>query len=603
MTIFIIVALLIIIAVLAFFVVRRNFPIRTGISPEISPVYNYFVECVEEKVSKGAEILGTQGGYIETPEFEAGNDFKPLSSQLDFFGNPIPYWYYVSANGIEKEQIPSKSKMQEQLEDYLENEIKKCGFDDFISQGYEIEMPNEENIKISVKISNNKISTSLYMPLTILKGPALNKIDNHKIEVGSKLGKFYDIAKDIYYEEQETDFLENYAIDTLRMYAPVTGVEMTCSPLVWSANNVSYNLRHAIEQNTIAIEKSQEKYFDLDIDTQGESISFITSEDWPFRIQIEPTDGALMMAEPVGVQQGIGILGFCYVPYHFVYDLEYPILIQVYDREEIFQFPVAVMIDNNIPIESDKGKVVETELFEFCKYKNSEVEVRVYDNNLQPVNAEISYECMGVTCNIGKASNGYLKTDFPQCVNGYITAKAEGYDDAKNIFSSNDDLSADIVMEKLYDKQVEINPSVNADEMAIISFTSPTYSTTLVYPGQNTVKLKEEYYNVTAHVYKKSSINLAGVNKEQCIEIPQSGIGGVLGLTREQCFDLEVPSQTISNVISGGGNLDYYALEDDLQGSDILKVNIPTLPTPNNLEELQENYNLLEVKKINLEFI
>ena len=40
------------------------------------------------------------------------------------------------------------------------------------------------------------------------------------------------------------------------------------------------------------------------------------------------------MAEPVGNQEGMGMLGFCYVAYHFVYDLAYPVLVQVYYEDE-----------------------------------------------------------------------------------------------------------------------------------------------------------------------------------------------------------------------------------------------------------------------------
>jgi len=59
-----------------------------------------------------------------------------------------------------------------------------------------------------------------------------------------------------------------------------------------------------------------------------------------------------LIANPVGNQPGLGVLCFCYVPYHFVYNIGYPVLIQVYSGEEIFQFPVAVVVKGNKPREA-----------------------------------------------------------------------------------------------------------------------------------------------------------------------------------------------------------------------------------------------------------
>ena len=36
------------------------------------------------------------------------------------------------------------------------------------------------------------------------------------------------------------------------------------------------------------------------------------------KIEIHGTNGALMLARPVGNAQGMGAMGFCYSPYHFV---------------------------------------------------------------------------------------------------------------------------------------------------------------------------------------------------------------------------------------------------------------------------------------------
>ena len=62
-----------------------------------------------------------------------------------------------------------------------------------------------------------------------------------------------------------------------------------------------------------------------------------------------------MIAKPIGTQPGLSAMKFCYAPYKFVYDMYFPVLIQVYskdDANEVFQFPVSVVINKNMPREA-----------------------------------------------------------------------------------------------------------------------------------------------------------------------------------------------------------------------------------------------------------
>ena len=79
--------------------------------------------------------------------------------------------------------------------------------------------------------------------------------------------------------------MEEYAIDTLRTYAPVDGLEITCSPLVWNANNVFDDLQDAIETNTIALRTtgSAENYFKIDksVVSMGPSSNIVGTRSFP----------------------------------------------------------------------------------------------------------------------------------------------------------------------------------------------------------------------------------------------------------------------------------------------------------------------------------
>jgi len=90
---------------------------------------------------------------------------------------------------------------------------------------------------------------------------------------------------------------------------------------------------------------------------------------------------------------------------------------------------------------------------------------------------------------------------------------------------------------------------------------------------------------------------------EQCVEVPQSGLGGLFGLTAEKCFDIEIPAQIVSDVLAGGGKETYYISEYELRNSDYIEINAESLKLPTTLEELQENYLLFETKELDINFI
>ena len=601
-TIFIIIAIVIIGGAVVFYSYRDSI-IGEKIPVSIEPVYNNFLFCLENKVLTGIDILESQGGYISLPDFEPGSKYMPFSSQLNFLGNPVPYWYYVSGNNIQKEQVPSKNEMENQLEDFIEEKINKCVFDEYYEHGFEI---NQGVPEASVNIGKEKVDVSLKMEMGFERGEDNIVIKNHNIEIDSKLGMLYDSAIEIYQKEQSDLFLENYAVDNLRLYAPVDGVELTCSPITWNADDVFDELQEAIEANTLALKaksgdyslkKEENKYFVIDILVES-NVQFINSKSWPNSFEVVPSEGNILISKPVGNQPGLGILGFCYVPYHFVYNIRYPVLVQVLEGNEIFQFPVAVVIQGNQPRESLDVSAVDIGIPELCKYKNTLVDVNVYDTKLNLVEADISYDCLGVTCDIGKAEFGSLTENFPQCVNGQIIAKAEGFEGKKYIYSTTETGSVDIILDKLYKLEVELNKGGTA----IINFVSDESSKTIVYPEQKSVELSEGQYEISVYIYKNSSLKLAQTTHEQCVEVPQSGLGGLVGLTKQECFEVTMPSQIISNALSGGGKENYYILESELADANIIKINVESLPTPKSIEELQNNYILFEDLELGIQF-
>jgi hypothetical protein len=604
-TIFIVIAILIVVVVLGIFFYFKSFDNLNNIPSEFEPFYNSFLYCLEINSINGVNLLESQGGYISLPEKELGSEYIPFGSQLDFMGISIPYWYYISENNIPKEQIPSKENMENDLSDFIEETANKCLSELEYEEGFQI---FKKEPKANVEIKNREIKINLKMDLSFIKNNDSFFIDNHDLIINSNLGKLYDSAKKIYNKEKNEFFLEKYGVDILRLYAPVDGVEVTCEPLVWNSDEIFEDLRDAIEINTLSLKndnndyslkKEENKYFVMDLGVD-ENVKFFNFKNWPSSFEVNPTDknNPLLIAKPIGNQQGLGILGFCYVPYHFVYNMNYPILIQISDSNsgEIFQFPVAIVIKDNLPRESLGSSVsINEKELELCNHKVIPLKVSVYDSRLKPINAEIFYECLGTVCKIGKTSNGILIAEFPQCYNGYIIAENEDYKESRNLHSTINKDQIDIFLDKLYEKKVQIGINdKNYNGNAIINFVRDNSSITISYPEQKTVKLSEGQYEIQVYVYSSSSIKLEESSYEECIDVPLSGFGGLFGLTKEKCFNVDIPSQIISNALISGGKENYYILESELKSSETIIINTEYFNKPEKLSDLQENYDKLD---------
>ncbi len=607
-TIFIIIAVMIVVGMLVYFYFRSDL-FKTEIPAEFSPVYDYYLSCIDDETRNAVFLLGTSGGYIELPDFSPGSEYMPFSSQLNFLGDGIPYWHYISGNNVVKEEVPSKEKMQDQMNNFLKKRVSNCDIFRFEEQGFKIIIGDIEEVE--TKINNDNIEVNIKQDISIAYGDNSWSGSSHSREVKSSFGRFYELALKIYQNQEDTEFLENYGVDILRLYAPVDGTEVSCNPKIWKVDDVREGLMSALEVNTpmiklegdyYGLKKDENKYFVRDIGEKVDAnVNFVYLRNWPMKMEVWPSEGGLMRADPVGLQEGLGALGFCYVPYHFVYDFAYPVLIQIYYDNEIFQFPVVVNIDKNKPVKSGIGEKISDLAPELCKHKLSDVSVYSYNTNLEPIEALIQYKCFDSSCDIGKTlmngNEAVLKSKFPQCVNGYLIASAEGYKTKKQIFSSVNEKSVQIVLDKKYKLSLEVT-GINKDGYAIITFTKDNEPVTVSYPEQKEIELTEGQYEIKAYAYSGSAISLNG-KSQQCVDVPSSGISGILGISEKKCFDIDTSSIS-GPAISGGGKQSQYITESELETSRKIFVEVENFGIPSTVEELQSNYNKIETGRLDI---
>ena len=603
-TLFILIAILIVGAIVGYFFLRGNLT-ETNISQELRPAYDYYISCLESTAEEGIHLLGEQGGYIEVPEFEPGSACMPFSSQLDFLGQPIPYWMYVSGNNLLKEQVPTKSFMATELEKYVSERIEDCDFTEFELMGYDVYV--DEGL-VEAEINKRDVELKVNSKITIFKEEQSVVVNSHKFSVSSKLGKFYDMAIDVYNFEKVDMFLENYALDVMRLYAPVTGTEISCAPKIFIDEEIREDIVAGLASNIPSIKldgsyydlsSKERNYFVTDIGQKiDENINFMYSPDWPTRIEIYGD----RIAKPIGLQSGMSLMGFCYVPYHLVYDINFPVLIQFYDSEEIFQFPVSVVISRSQAREalpSVFGASIESKV---CEFNNQEVDVYTYDIDLNPVEARIQFKCLDAVCEIGETEieggDAVYRGEFPQCVNGYILATAEGYSDGKYQISTNEESVANIVLNEKYDVQLDLGDV----EKALVNFVSEDHSATALYPEIKSVELVEDYYNVSVYVYDSSSLVFPATSRSECVDVPKSGLAGFFGGEEEKCYEINMPEMSVDFAVVGGGKTQEYFTSEQLENANKLNVNVPLFGLPQDLEGLQENHIRVDDEVIYLDF-
>ncbi|MFH0808231.1 MAG: hypothetical protein V1888_01290 [archaeon] len=603
-TIFIILAILMVGSVITYFALRGNF-IGASVPEELRPVYDYYVSCLEARAEEGIALLGEQGGRIDVGAFEHGSAYMPFSSHLNFMGQAVPYWMYVSGNNLLRENVPSKADMERELSDYVATRVGLCDFSDFETRGFDVFV--DEGTASSV-VNDLNVNVDVENRISIFKGNSSAVVSSHAFTVSSKLGKFYGLARNVYDYEKANMFLENYALDVLRLYAPVDGIEIGCAPKVFIEEEIVEDLKDGLAANIPSI-RLDGSYYDLSskereyfVEDSGlnldESVNFMYMKDWTTRVEMYGDK----VARPVGLQEGLGILGFCYVPYHFIYDVNFPVMVQFYDDQELFQFPIGVVIaksQSREALPTTSGVSIESRV---CEFKNQEVDVYTYDVDLEPVEAVISFKCLDSVCNIGETliegNDAILRGEFPQCVNGFIVADALGYAQAKYQISTNEESLANVVLKKKYNLSLDIGDV----DRAVVNFVSDEYSATVLYPDMNSIELIEAYYNVSVYVYDGSSLKFPATSRSECVDIPESGLAGMFGGMTEKCYDINMPEMNIDFAVVGGGKTFEYITSEDLENARELNLNVPLFGLPANIEELSVNHDRVEDEVVYVSF-
>lgn len=587
------------------------------ISAEVLPAHNNVEECISNLAKDGLNILGAQGGKINVESKKSLNPFVPFGNSLDIFNNGaliVPYWFYRTPNGINTQDVPSINAMESELESYIGNNIFSCYENLRELDQYIVDYDGESNA--NVEIQANRVLVSVQSPLTVTKDDVTSQLNSFSLVLEVPLGKLHSTAKDILEKENKELFFEERTIDMIGLYDDIPGsdAEFSCDAKTWKKSEVENSFRNIVQTNVGNVKTNGgSKYYDLDVNSDAQ-ISFRYSANWPFLMEVIPDEGEIMKGDSVIERKGaLKYLSrfLCLNTYHFVYDIQYPVLVTLGEDGYTFQYAFMVVVDNNQPRNNNVDfDSIEDDTFDVCEIRNHLIDVTVFGDGVKLDNADVSFQCFNSVCLIDKTVNGNINEKFPQCLNGKIIAEKEGYDKAELIVDTNEANSVTLNLEPIYVKNLEIKlidkktgiVRDTSNEIITIELTEENgYSLSANYPETKNIELRKGKYAASVIVSKPGEVTVPEQEIERCVKIPGSGLFGNL-LSQENCVKENLESAKLDQQIIGGNNFNFEVTRESLVQSNKIIVYALVEDKEITQENMISIYEALETNNLNSNF-
>jgi hypothetical protein len=175
-TIFIIIAILVLGAVVMYFVFRDDYSLNNSFT-EADAVRTFTESCIKETATDVIYEVGSGGGYYFPPKYSTQSGV-------------VYYWGFDNVN-----HLPTKEFVEEQISIYASENIKLCTKE--FSQFSDLKV-NEGNIEVVTSIKNDRVVLDVVYPLTISKAnqsTTINSFDN--LEIPIRVGVIYNAVNEM----------------------------------------------------------------------------------------------------------------------------------------------------------------------------------------------------------------------------------------------------------------------------------------------------------------------------------------------------------------------------------------------------------------------
>lgn len=458
-TLFIIIGLVLLFAV-GLFILVQEYIKAPEVSPKPPPSFEPLAavvdSCLSTNLEDSLQILGAQGGRINiTPEMKLTRRYLEIFKEA---GVGIPYWYYAGEN-----HNPTIQSMESEIESYIEQTMTPC-INEFGNLTQEFNVVYKGDLEADVTIGDEQVTVQLEYPLeaSLRRTGEEWTMTKRFVSLPVRLKKAYELALLILQKENEQMFLENTIFDlmVLNPDIPITNVKFSCKPFTANLGTIrnkikglaNYNFPDIRINNTdvpqfIPSDKSYATNRLLwDIGPQAHDykdlvVQFDYQTDWPMHVYATPSRGSVLRAEPMKIYDKIPT---CYLQYHFVYDLNFPVKVSILDPEGLknrqfrfdFAFPVLLNHNQGDRVNAPIRANIDVPAYDssFCdEYVKDTVTFSVKNRitNEDINHAEIWSTCGPYECYLGETKptrNGYvLEANVPRCKFAKIHAEKLGY--------------------------------------------------------------------------------------------------------------------------------------------------------------------------------
>ncbi|MDO8511332.1 MAG: hypothetical protein Q7S55_04140 [Nanoarchaeota archaeon] len=465
-TIFIIIGILLVLAVTLVIFVRREiitFKPEEIIPTEKGKVENFITSCIDQVGNDALVRVGLQGGYIELPFEVIDDNTRRLDISPDL---AVPYWAYGPETFI-----PSLPQIKEQIDEYLEKNVRDCLF---TMQAFQetYDLIEKSELTANTEIVQNKVIFNLHWDVEIRSkgGEIITEVIDHVAESPIKLQDVYTVAKAIVEKEMETLKLEDVTQDLIALEhpdVPVAGMELSCSKKKWEVAKVKNTLLELLRINVHELKVKGTDYVEFpedlpyyqnhyvwNVGTEFRhpevSVLFNFDQTYPYTFSVTPLVGNKMQSSQLG---GSDLLSFlCIQTWKFTYDMVYPVLVKVKDETTGYTFQIAftVHVVRNNP---ERGEALPRPSYfintvsdeDYCGAKNIPMTVFTHElvenentgaYNREPLEeVQTSFTCLRYKCEMfqteydfgGRGDVAGYTTNFPYCVGGILRGMKDGY--------------------------------------------------------------------------------------------------------------------------------------------------------------------------------
>jgi hypothetical protein len=167
-TIFIIIAILLIAIVALFFLFKDK--INVFRAPD-NPVFMYVESCITETGEDGILYIAKNGGYVYAPSLSSSEG--------------VPYYYHN-----DKSYVPALDRVENQLSEYVEMALSACT--DEFGEFPELEV-EEGEVSCQTKIQENEVVINVNYPLVVKKGEDTTRFEDFRsVKINSRIYTMHD---------------------------------------------------------------------------------------------------------------------------------------------------------------------------------------------------------------------------------------------------------------------------------------------------------------------------------------------------------------------------------------------------------------------------